>query len=379
MTLRESLMNNIHSISEQRKLKQDLQNIEEGRLDAAADWIAKFDRGLSKSEKKTFQKWLSLTPKNTEILLEVAHLWDKINVLDRLADLFPSPSINKKTRSNIWVGTIAASIMMIFTSSIFIGSTFKSTGGQKQLAIESNFQKSYHTDIGESKILNLPDGSKIVLNTNTSAEIRYTPIARIIELKQGEINIDVAHNKLRPLSVIVAGKVIQAVGTAFNVEVRDDSIELIVTDGKVLVAPIQNNLDLAGELENISIEIVDSSVAISKGEKINLLISGEKEGTLIEEKVVKVAPVEIAASLSWRTGNLIFRGESLAETMAEISRYSDVKFELDDDVDLRKIRVAGMFRTGDITGLLNVLEQNFKIKYEQINQQKIFLRLARSN
>lgn len=372
-------MTNIHSISKRRQRLQNSVSIEEALLDTASEWIAKIDRELTNTEKQSLGTWLANSPENVKVLIEVAQLWDKMNDLQRLADLFPqSSSTTRKNRSKIWARALVASVMLVLTAGIFMSSVENSFFGQQQATSTNNLQQTLKTRIGESSTVNLPDGSKILLNTNTLAEVRYTDKARIIDLKRGEIHIDVAHNKSRPLSVIVGGKIIQAVGTAFNVEVRSNSIELIVTDGKVLVAPVKQELKLA-DVRNIEIELPKSSVAISKGEKINLAVSSLQENKKPVEKVVKVEPIEIAASLSWRTGNLIFRGESLAETMAEISRYSDVKFELDDDVELKKIRVAGMFRTGDIKGLLSVLEQNFNIQHENINQQKIFLRLTKTN
>ncbi|MFT5164374.1 MAG: transmembrane sensor [Alteromonadaceae bacterium] len=112
-------------------------------------------------------------------------------------------------------------------------------------------------------------------------------------------------------------------------------------------------------------------MAISKGEKINLDVSGQTR-----QEVIKVDPIEMAASLSWRKGQLIFRGESLAEAMAEIGRYTDIEFELADDDKLKQIPVAGMFKTGDVTGLLEVLSRNFNISYEKVSDDKIKLKYA---
>ncbi len=363
---------------EHQKRRQISEELEEARLDTASDWVTKLDRSLSQSEKQSLGNWLATEPKNIQVLLEVAHLWDKMNELERLADLFPQkPIVVKKNHSKKWVSGLVASLMFVVTAGVFMNMDQNRYFAQQQNLAAINPNQTLQTNIGESNTINLPDGSKIILNTNTLAKIRYTPTARIIELKRGEVHIDVAHDKTRPLSVVVGGKIIQAVGTAFNIEVRSDSIELIVTDGKVLVAPVQEELKLV-DAKSISIELPENSVSISKGEKINLAVASQQQSKSVEEKIVKVAPIEIAASLSWRTGNLIFRGESLAEVMAEISRYSDVKFELDDDIELKKIRVAGMFRTGDITGLLSVLEQNFSIQHKKINQHKIYLRLAES-
>ena len=313
--------------------------------------------------------------KNVEVFLEVAQLWDKVETLNRLADLFPkSSSVYQNNISKSWKGALVASVAIVLSLSIFIFSNDQ-TNTQENLITQANLQTTFETKIGESKTIHLPDGSKVVFNTNTLAEVKFTKLSRIIELKRGELHIDVAHDTSRPLSILVAGKIIQAVGTAFNVEVRNNSIELIVTDGKVLVADIEVQSGLLNG-NDIGLPLPPGSIAISKGEKIHLQAIGIPQFTSFREEIIHIEPVDIAASLSWRTGNLIFRGESLADAMAEIARYSNMTIELDDDSELKMIRVAGMFKTGDIDGLLNVLEQNFNIHHQQISEHIIFLKLA---
>ena len=363
--LQEALMSNIHHIH-----KQNIIDEEEKRLDDASDWLAKIDRDLSEQEKSALQTWLSLNTKNTEVLLEVAHLWDKMDDLSRLSDLFPQTSPNTTKKHSAWLGAMAASVIFAISIGFYqSGFNFSSFSQSEQSAVVA-MQMNYQTGVGESNTINLPDNSKIVLNTNSFVQVRYTSTARIIDLQRGEIHIDVAHDKSRPLSVLASGKVIQAVGTAFNVEVRNDLVELIVTDGKVLVAA-RNNAIAKTDIDEIAKRLPQNSMAISKGEKVDLDLTGN---TI--EKIVKVDPIEVAARLSWRHGNLIFRGESLAEAMAEISRYTDITFELSDDEQLQKVQVAGMFKTGDVTGLLEVLSNNFNIRYERVGNDKIILNYA---
>ena len=76
--------------------------------------------------------------------------------------------------------------------------------------------------------------------------------------------------------------------------------------------------------------------------------------------------------LSWRDGNLIFRGESLAVAAAEVGRYTPVEFVFVDE-GLQKVRVAGFFKAGDVTGFLSNLEANFDITYERVDDQTILL------
>ncbi|MDP7592660.1 MAG: FecR domain-containing protein [Litorilituus sp.] len=362
-------MSNIHHINEQSKLKQQAIPLDEQRIEQASDWIAKLDRGLSKDEKSALQLWLAKAPEHTSVLLEVAQLWDKMDDLSRLSDLFPQTVIEKKKTAS-WITTIAASVVIALSIGFYqAGYNILPFGPDARSPIIA-MQKSFQTGIGESNTINLPDSSKMVLNTNSFVQVKYTDEARIIDLQRGEIHIDVAHDSSRPLSVIAGGKVIQAVGTAFNVEVRNEMVELIVTDGKVLVAQKESKSKF-DDIEAMVKKLPKSSMAISKGEKVDLDLTG-----LTQEKVTKVDALDIAASLSWRQGNLIFRGESLAEAMAEISRYTDIEFELSDDQQLRGVQVAGMFKTGDVAGLLDVLTRNFNIDYEKVGQDKIILKYS---
>jgi transmembrane sensor len=358
-------MTNIHQINE----KQDAIADDDKRLTQASEWISKLDRCLTQHEKEALKEWLALTNKNSEALFEVAKLWDKMDDLSRLSDLFPQTSVAKRKVPK-WLGGIAASIIFVMAIGYYQTTGSLPVFNQAEQAAVVAMQMSYQTNVGENSTIVLPDNSKIVLNTNSFVQVKYTKTARIIELQRGEIHVDVAHDTSRPLSVVAGGKVIQAVGTAFNVEVRSNLVELIVTDGKVLIGH-KKDRSVSVDIDDITEKLPENSMAVSKGEKIELDLTGK-----IQEKVTKVDVVDIATSLSWRQGNLIFRGESLSEVMIEISRYTDVEFELSDDKKLRQVRVAGMFKTGDVAGLLDVLSRNFNISYKKIGNDKIVLQYS---
>jgi transmembrane sensor len=113
------------------------------------------------------------------------------------------------------------------------------------------------------------------------------------------------------------------------------------------------------------------AIPVAKGEIINL----NSALALTQSTVNKVASNDMTSKLSWRKGNLIFRGDSLAEAIKEISRYTDISFELADDEALRDIKVAGMFKTGDIAALLSMLEKSFNIEHKKVDEQTIMLSL----
>ena len=72
---------------------------------------------------------------------------------------------------------------------------------------------AYETAIGKQKIVQLPDGSEVVLNTNTQLSLIFTPSARVLRLARGEILVRVAKDESRPLSVIAGNRIVQANST----------------------------------------------------------------------------------------------------------------------------------------------------------------------
>ena len=93
---------------------------------------------------------------------------------------------------------------------------------------------------------------------------------------------------------------------------------------------------------------------------------------LTKGKSRKFHPKRSRLKLSWRHGDLVFRGESLEDAVAEIGRYTTVEFVILDD-DLKKVRIAGMFKAGDVDGLLATLRENFDVSYERTGDGKVLL------
>lgn len=320
----------------------------------ASLWIARLDRGLTTDEEQLLAQWVQHNDEHRRVLVEMAGLWDKMDSLARLADLFDAPA-RVKPRSP--AGKYAA-----MAASLVVAALAFAWGLNHLVFGEGAVEASYHTAIGEQSTINLPDGSLLVLNTNSRVKVHYDADQRLFLLEQGEVNIDVAHDPSRPLSVMAGDKVVQAVGTAFNVKMYNDrEIELLVTAGKVRVAARQTRNIAAMTTQRLP----DTAMAISKGEKIVL---GSRE-----EAIAKVAETDIAAQLSWREGNLIFRGETLEQALAEITRYTSIEFEVIDD-SVKQERIAGLFKAGDVDGLLATLTRNFNIDSERLDDNKILLR-----
>lgn len=318
----------------------------------AAQWIARLDRGLTAAEERELQAWLQVSDANRTALLAMAELWDKMDDLARLASLFERPAQataqRRLARSPYAVAASCAAIVFALFMGVLLG--------VNQPNENVMVQQYYQTSIGEQTVIELPDNSKLRLNTNTLVKVDYQAARRLLVLERGEIHIDVAHDKSRPLSVVVQDKIIEAVGTAFNVRVASaQEVEVIVTDGEVRVGHGLPQGSHVAAAEAFAEQAV-AAQALSRGERLVL-------GTT-KHAVQKVPEDDLNAQLSWRDGNLIFRGETLSEALDEISRYTPISFRIADE-EIRQVRIAGLFKAGDVDGLLNALEQNFHISHRR--------------
>lgn len=343
--------------------------------EAAGLWISKINRGLTKVEQADYQAWIASDAKNAEVMMSLSALWDDMEGLSRLADIFPEEGLAEtRTELSRRALSIAASLLVVFGVAVFMAQPF----------FQSDFEKTYETSIGEQSTVSLSDGSELVLNTNSSVTVEYNDDHRLVTLLRGEMHIDVAHDEFRPLSVRAGTSVVQAVGTAFNIELlADQKFELIVTDGEVRVGDLakfervlasvspgqsRRGNDLAGQVN--SIRLSEQALSISEGQKIRIAASERLDAQVAQ--VAQVALEDISVELSWRQGNLVFNGESLAMVIDEIGRYTSTEFQFESD-EIKDVRIAGTFKAGDIAGLLIALDDTFDVSSRKISSNRFSL------
>ena len=335
-------------------------NINKDPIDEASLWITRLDRGLSNQELSELKSWLQLSPAHVETFMQLVELWDKMESLSQLSELFP----HKPQRiSSKKMPVLAWAASVIFVSLISLGLWLNTDVffGQGAMQIVQ-FNSEYETKVGEQSTFFLQDKTQVRLNTNSLVKVTYTDKQRVFELLRGEIHVVVAHNKQKPLSVYAGSNIIQAVGTAFNVELGINDVELIVTDGKVLVTDI--NSQTLAPLKLTDVHLSPKSFAVSKGQKAQLKAS--------HARIIGNNESKLAADLAWQQGNLIFRGESLFDAMQEVARYTNYQFDFDDE-ETKSIQIAGLFKTSDISGLLAALDSNFDVVFKKMSSNKIRL------
>jgi transmembrane sensor len=76
--------------------------------------------------------------------------------------------------------------------------------------------------------------------------------------------------------------------------------------------------------------------------------------------VYVVSVEEVANTLAWRQGVVVFDGKPLSEAAAELSRYTDTRFVITDP-SISRLPVRGRFKADDVKGFLTTLEKSFPV------------------
>lgn len=204
---------------------------------------------------------------------------------------------------------------------------------------------AYSTGVGEQRTERLPDGTRIVLNTQTALEVRYVRGQREVRLERGEAMFDVVHDAKRPFVVSAAGGRIIDLGTEFAVRDEDGTARVTLLHGLV-------------------------EVATAAGTR--RLVPGEQAHFGAGVPGVQVREVDTAAATSWTHGRLDFTNWPLSRVVAEANRYSTVKLRLGDP-SLDRLPVAGSLRTGDNLVIANSLAATFSLRVARHDAKEIVL------
>jgi len=218
----------------------------------------------------------------------------------------------------------------------------------------------YRTTLGERRVVPLPDGSKVSLDSGSKLRIRYTGDARRLELIKGQARFDVARDVTRPFSVTARDQTVVATGTAFNVDLLGPKVLVTLIEGRVVVV----------EESPARIERVLANRPAPKSAPIQLE-AGEQ---LVVAPAVRpvVHTVSLERATSWESGQLTFADEPLASVAERVSRYAERPIEVAPDA--ARMRVSGVFRAGDVEAFIDMVTHYLPVEAEHARDGEITLR-----
>lgn len=211
---------------------------------------------------------------------------------------------------------------------------------QENLSTVGNYKLV--TSKGEKSYLQLPDGTRVWLNSCTTLEYaeNYGHSNRSIYL-DGEAYFEVAKNKDLPFVVKANGIDVKAIGTAFNVSAYMEDSQLTTTlfNGKVAVQPTLTKQEVL--LEPNQVAVYDKS-----------------------RNKIEVVPYDKKLFAQWRGGFLSFKMMYLQDITKLLERNYNVVFRYENQ-GIKKLRFSGSFRNNeDLSEILNVIKTNTGIRYQ---------------
>jgi len=309
--------------------------------DEARRWVVKLDE-LTPMESKRLERWLKESEENRQAIAVARREWQSLEFLTqlrngRVGDPWVAKRRVRRNRNRRYALPLAAAAA-VTAMAIAIGWS---------LLPDSGYVAEYYTAVGEQQEVSLPDGSSIILNTDTRLNVQYSDEQRNIFLDAGEAHFEVAHDASRPFVVITDMGAVRAVGTAFTVYVHEEQAEVTVTDGIV---------EISNAPENLIAALPPAELPESRAGPVQTLAKGYN-ATLSDtiESVAEVDTEVLERKLSWQYGMLEFVNTPLGDVIDEIGRYTSRTLVIEDP-ELENHPVTIIARTDNIDGLLSNLD-----------------------
>ncbi|KQY88241.1 FecR domain-containing protein [Pelomonas sp. Root1444] len=303
----------------------------------AAVWIARL-HGPDRSPRMEREclDWQSRSAVHRLAFERCTEVWQAVPQL-KLADAYASVSsgtaqADGKRGGRRWGGGwVLAALAAVFA--VGAGLAF-------QLGRETD---TYATGVGEQRLVVLDDGTRMSLNTDTRVRVQADRAQRLVRIQSGEALFEVAKDPSRPFVVRAADSEVVALGTVFNVRLAgggpvDDGLAVTLIEGRVAVRPAA-----ADRRQGIA---PAKEVLMQVGERMRLIKASRSGGPATQ----KMDRPRIDQMLAWKRSEVVFDDAPLVEAVAEMNRYSRVPIVLSGDGYGSRLRVSGLYRTGDSNG-----------------------------
>ncbi|QLG91724.1 FecR domain-containing protein [Pseudomonas yamanorum] len=295
----------------------------------AASWFARNRNDSSRANRKAFATWQTV-PAHARAYAEFEQLWADLAQLQQLNKPVALPT----RKPAIWrpaLAVAAALVCALLASNIGTPRTLFHT----QVA-------AHHKGI---RTLHLPDGSTLYVNANTRLRVDFNAHQRIVHLDQGQLYIEVAADKERPLFVQAGEANVRVVGTGFDVRRSQQQLVVSVAHGQVAFDPNPK------------------APATLLGAQQRAVWSYAK-GTL-QQQTLNAGEVA-----DWRSGHLSFRNRELASLIDELGLYRPTA-SVQVDNAVAQLKVSGNLDVNDPDALLNALPALLPVKTVALADGKV--------
>jgi len=321
-----------------------------------------FDNKATTLEKRRIEEWVK-DPQNKELFYEYLAEWESLNI-QYISDVDAAIRRHRR-RFEIVENQIEIADRPISTSKLSF----------KKLSLAASFvlaalvvgylskdkilYKTLATSYGETKSVLLVDGTKVILNSNSSLlipRLGFGDYTRNVSLK-GEANFSVAHLPGNQKFVVKTsdGPDIVVLGTEFTVYNRLHQFKVSLSKGKI-------QLKYKGNQEN-------KDLIMRPGE----LVTIDSKGTAVLKK--KVNPEVFSA---WKDNRYVFDQTSLQDVCTLFEEDFGLTIEIADP-EISTWAVSGTFKASNAQELLEALAESSGLIYKKENQKVIIHSIKKLN
>lgn len=324
--------------------------------EAAIYWVLQRDsRDLTAAEQANFDAWLAASEAHARAFQKANGVWDVFDDADadpHLTALRQAALATKPARR--WIPAVGAGLAASLAAAALLlpgqlglngdparapASEVASTAGAQPAGIR------FSTAKGERRVVRLPDGTRVTLNTDTAVALAYTPGSRLVRLTRGQALFEVAKDASRPFTVEAAGRRVTALGTVFEVRLDPGRMKVVLVEGRVVV-----------DRASAASEPLDPAPTLLKPGQALVAELGVPQ---------RVASVDVGSELMWREGYVSLEDAPLATAAAEMSRYTATSIRVLDD-ETGRLRISGVFRTGDADRFTGLVRELLPVRIERL-------------
>ena len=302
------------------------------RRSAALDWWVR-RRSASADVSSAFEAWLKETPDNADAYAEIESAWASMATAVEDPDLVAFRR-SVSGRTGLPRRAIAASL-----AAAVLG--VSALGAYQLLTPKALVDQSFRTAVGQQATVTLPDGRIVTLNTDTMVRTRADDERRLVYLERGQAYFKVAKDRRHPFVVTVRPAAVTALGTAFDVRVDGRELKVVLVEGRVRVEtlkPAPTAEKAAPSQDGLVTEMGPGSQLVAP-----------------DDADWRVTRTNTARETSGLQGRIVIDDKPLSEVVEELNRYSNRKVVLADPA-LGEAHLSGIFRPGDLNGLIIALE-----------------------
>lgn len=329
---------------------------------AATVYLRRLRGDWAEADQAELEAWQK-TPARAAALRRVERVWNELDLYSASPQLL---SLRAQTLRHtlkpapFWGSTGQRWTIAAAFAAVLVGVTFG-------FFLHAPTITTYSTGAFEQRLIELADHSIVALDVRTELRVTMSARRRTVELLGGQAQFMVIHDPRRPFVVKAGASTITDVGTSFNVDYEDARAEIDLVTGKVLVAV---STAVGGRDTSHANPTQQSSSAIDRK---FYLIAGDELNVEPDGRTRLLPNSDVAATIAWRRGKIIFHSTPLDEAIRRLNRYSSLQLELSDP-SLSQERISGVFKLGDSAAFAEAAESSLHLVAQSAGRNR--LRLA---